>query len=617
MLTSKSVENSKKEGGTNRSTYVFLAILVVSYFAFALQHLTKFLTADEHYWIYERIPQYWDALFLGELKKTYINDKPGVSIALVSGFGYFANYQEMRDGVEQNKYIKSLDPHSDDNLQDNFLALRLPLVIFNGLFLIVFFWLIKKITENDWIALWGVLFAALSPILIGISQIINPDALLWSFSTGAILSYLNLLKSSERKFLALTAVFVGMAILTKYVSNILFPLLAFLLIYYFLIEYGQKIKVENAKEYVLRQLAYYGIVVAGALVTVSVFMPAVFVKISYLKKLTLDFSGLQKTSWLIILAIIFLLADMFWKNRLTFFFQKFILRKDVVVKFVYLMLIFIFAGLLLGRYFNPEWSLFQNVSFDTKNLSDIKDLNQYNFIHLALLEFSPLVFSLTPIVVLLVLTLWIKRLFGKGEQEFLTFSLSVFLLLYYFGSIFSDTLATIRYSIILYPLLAILAGISLWEISLYFKQKYEIKIMFTVAVFACSFVSLYLIKPFYFNYTSALLPKNQTITDSWGYGGYEAVQYLNAMPGSENMMIWSDFFGVCEFFQGKCLTAYNVNSETTKIDYYVLTRRGKIRYKGNRDGAGAKKYYEAANPVWELYIDDRPDNYIKIYKSIN
>lgn len=599
------------------TVYVLLFLTIALYFSFSFHHITDFLTADEHYWIYERIPQYWDALSSGELKKTYINDKPGVSIALISGVGYFANYSEIRAGIEQNRYTKSLEPHSDNNLRDNLLFLRLPLVIFNGFFLILFFWLIKRLTENDWIALGSVIFAALSPILIGISQIINPDTLLWSFSAGAILAYLNLLKSEERKFLFLTIAFTGLAILTKYVSTILFPFFIFLLIYYILSEYNQKIKSAEAKKYALRQLAYYGIIVGGALVTVSLLMPAVFVKISYLQKLTLDFSGLQKTLWLIGLGMAFVLIDAFSKNKLTIFFQKYILRKDFIFKIILLFLILIFFWLILGRNLNPHWGLFENIPFDIKNLSDIDEQNFPNLFNLLLLEFSPLVFSLTPLVLILTLTLWIKALFINNKYNFLIFSLSFFILIYYLGSIFSDTLATIRYSVMLYPLLAFLAGISLWEISLYLKKFPAKNILITLVALIISFSSLWLISPYYFNYTNAFLPKDQIITDSWGYGGYEATTYLNSLTGAENLTIWSDFYGVCEFFKGTCLTKYKVNQTTNPIDYYILTRRGKIRYQGSHDGAGAKKYYSSDNPVWELLIDNRPENYIRIFKSVN
>lgn len=601
----------------NRIVVILVSATLGFYFIFSSLHLVNFLTADEHYWIYERIPQYWDALNSGEFQKTYINDKPGVSIALVSGFGYFANYQEMRSGIEQNKNIKSLDPHHDDNLAANLLALRLPLVIFNGLFILVIFWLIRRFTENDWIALWSALLMSLSPILIGISQIINPDALLWSLSAAAIFSYLNLLKSNERKFVVLTAFFVGMSLLTKYVANILFPFFIFLLVYYFITEYGKTISALDAKKYILRQLASYFIIIAGALLTVSILMPAVFVKASYLEKLTLDFSGLTKVLPIIALAVIFLIVDIFAKHKLTIFFQRFVFRKDILFKILLSTLIAVFLILIVGRNINHDWEIFQKVPFDMKDLGDISDKNYPNLAGLFFLEFNPLVFSLTPIVLGLLLALWIRTLFKKSDCDFYIYSISFFILMYYAGSILSGTLATIRYSVILYPLIAFLAGISLWNIFSFFKKFRRWDLFLTILIFILSTASLIKIYPFYFNYTNFLLPKDQIMTDSWGYGGYEAAQYLNSLPNANQMVIWSDFFGVCEFFKGECLTKYNVDFEKTQINYYVLTRRGEIRYKFSHDRARAKKYYSANDPVWQLEIDNRPENSVRVFKALN
>ena len=128
------------------------------------------------------------------------------------------------------------------------------------------------------------------------------------------------------------------------------------------------------------------------------------------------------------------------------------------------------------------------------------------------------------------------------------------------------------------------------------------------------------IRPFYFNYTNLLLPQKIIINDAWGYGGYEAAQYLNTLPNAKNSAIWSDYYGVCEFFVGRCLTAYTFDKEKIKPDYYVLTRRGGIRYMSKYDnwemksGLTAYKYYNVSNPDWQLFIGNHPGNFIKVIK---
>ena len=78
---------------TKEKTFVFsmLLISILSFFAFGFFHIDKFETTDEHLWKYGRIKQYWQAVKTQDWEKTYINDKPGVTVALVSGFGLLSH----------------------------------------------------------------------------------------------------------------------------------------------------------------------------------------------------------------------------------------------------------------------------------------------------------------------------------------------------------------------------------------------------------------------------------------------------------------------------------------------------------------------------------------------
>jgi hypothetical protein len=122
--------------------------------------------------------------------------------------------------------------------------------------------------------------------------------------------------------------------------------------------------------------------------------------------------------------------------------------------------------------------------------------------------------------------------------------------------------------------------------------------------------------------SNTLLPKDALIADAWGYGGYEATEYLNALPNASELTVWSDYYGVCEFFVGRCLTAYTFDGTQIQPDYYVLTRRGEARYMSRFDrwerlsGLTAHRYYRqtAIPPVWSLELDDRPGNYVKVFR---
>jgi hypothetical protein len=204
-------------------------------------------------------------------------------------------------------------------------------------------------------------------------------------------------------------------------------------------------------------------------------------------------------------------------------------------------------------------------------------------------------------------------------------AISSFLLIFNVATMISDTLTTIRYSIVLYPMIALVSAWGAYNLlsakkiaGLKYAPQYT-----TSLIFCLSLISLFLIKPFYFNYTSFFLPKDASITDSWGYGGYEASQYINQLPNVENLTVWSDYFGVCEFVKSKCITSYNFSNEQYKIDYFVLTGRGEKRYNPSsirwtmepQATVQAYPYYSKNNPQWELYIDDRKANFIKIFKA--
>src|SRR3989338_4647557 len=123
--------------------HISLAFILSAYFFFGIGHLEKFITADEHYWVEERIPQYWDAVAEGKWEKTFINDKPGVSLALVSGVGLLFEPQPARHFSESDGRLLRYDISGTDPL---LFASRLPILIVNGLLLLLLFWLIGKLT---------------------------------------------------------------------------------------------------------------------------------------------------------------------------------------------------------------------------------------------------------------------------------------------------------------------------------------------------------------------------------------------------------------------------------------------------------------------------------------
>lgn len=603
---------------------IFCLMAIVAIFLFfGVQHITKFVTADEHYWFQERIPQYWEAISSGKYKKTLVNDKPGVTTAIISGLGLLFEKNTQSHLIKINDDIKIYDTKRTENIN---AAFRYPLLIFNGLFIIFFFWIIFKITANKWIALWSSAFIGLSPIIIGISQIVNPDSLLWTFSCAGIFSYFALLKQEQKKYVILTAIFTGLAILSKYTANILFPFYFLLLLVSFIAN-KKNTNSSEIKKYFKLQLSNYLLIIVGSLAVIVVFLPAVFIKPIYLYRLTMGFSEMKIIFGLIFAAVIAIHIDLQLLNsKISLLIKKIFSRKNSWVKFITFILLVIFLALIIGRNIFIDWKLFDAIPFDIKKISYTDNIGYYpNIFELFLLEFNSLVFSLTPIVILFTIFVWVQSIISKKyhEYNFYIFSVTFFIFIYFVASMASDVVSIVRYSIILYPLFAFLAAIGLWSIyDLWLKKIYlDARIILTIAIIGISVSSLFFIKPFYFNYANFLLPKNKIISDAWGYGGYEAAEYLNSLPNAEKLTVWSDYYGVCEFFKGTCITEYNFVVKPLLIDYYILTRRGEIRYNSNwsdwspDNGVKATEYYKNPDPLWHIYIDDRPENFIKIYKN--
>ncbi|MFZ2193675.1 MAG: phospholipid carrier-dependent glycosyltransferase [Candidatus Moraniibacteriota bacterium] len=597
---------------------LFLITFVI-YFSFGFHHIGKFITADEHLWIYDRIPRYWSAISTQNWKKTYVHEKPGITLAIISGTGLL-KYPGPTNYLRENQANKT---GTTQPLENMLTAFRLPVLIFNGLFSLFFFWILFRITKNKWIALWSSILNILSPSLLGMSQIVNSDSLLWTFATATILSFIAYLETSKKKFAVLTSLFLGLSMLTKFTATILLPFLFIISIIFFLEknkDYLDK-KAELAKKILQSAIAFF-LIIVGSLATFAILLPASFFKLKEcLYDGTIGYSNMAFILLPISVIQLLLIAEYFWmKNKLTIT----ILEKTQKVwslcsKAIYAFLALIFLISIFNYFFGHDFLNLEKVPFDARQGAIFKDTSLLKKIFL---EARPTVFSLTPLVIFFCLFLWIKSLFSNTKERFIVFTFSTFIIIYTAAIIQQDLLNIIRYNVIIYPAFSILAAIGIYYFIPKNKKSEWIYLFATILILFFSLISLWKIKPFYFNYSNFFLPKKYVTVDSWGYGGYEAAKYLNSLPDAEKKTIWTDYYGVCEFFKGNCLIRYSINQAISPIDYFVFTRRGKIRYdqkmkdksfvKKSKNLLKLKPYYEEALPLWEIQIDNRPENYIKI-----
>jgi len=601
------LKNKKKQGA-------FLSLLLIPlclYFGFGFHHLTKFETADEHYWMYDpvegRIHDYWNALGRKDWLSTRINDKPGVMLAYVSGIGILLENNLHKRAIAPANYQSAFSSLETEKI--NFVF-RMPLLIFNGFFSLFLFWAMKRLTKNTWLALTATSLILLNPIIIGVSQIINPDSLLWIFSFSSMLSLLNYLKYQKRLDIVFCALFFGFALLSKYSAVIFIPFFFVVILVYLFQENDPLVFAQKANADMLAYLS----VLCGAFMVFAILMPAVIINPGYFYYGTIGFKGMAPIFWFIIASSFLIYCDAYFlKSKYVFILARGI---DRIFPFLLRAVFFSISGLFCLVIIN--WSI-------GNNFLDIKGINfdaghdypfrRQDFLDKVFLEIYPLIFSLTPLSLLSLVALWTKGAFKKLKYPLIVFSLTSFLLIFYAAVLKQDLLVNIRYSVMLYPLLMFLVALAIDEFFGNMRSIHKLVIFFVIII--TSSVNLWLIKPYYFNYTNNLLPKDRIITGAWGYGGYEAAQILNALPDSKNLKVWSDYWGVCYFFDGTCVQASGYNSymgksEENTIDYYVMTRRGQIT---NNKIWNILREDLSEKPIWRLNIDDREKNFIAIYKA--
>lgn len=656
-----------------------LGVAMVIYFVFAFHHLTKFISADEHFWLpnsgAERIQNYWKAIAERDWKDTRINDKPGITLAYTSGLALLFE----KNPKDQFIYSKGpVDIYNPEKTEEINFWYRLPIVLVTALSFLFFFWIIKRITKNAWLALFATVGMLSSPILLGISQIVNPDSLFWIFGAASVLSFYLYLQKGSWKIATMTGIFLGLSLASKYVSVIFFPFFFFMFVAYFFMEYELlSADKEMFAKYVWKRALGYVFILLGGMLLFALMMPASFVEPKYFYEGTIGFPGMKLIFWLTMIANATIGLDAFFvKSRgLRFVFEKLSMLRTYVPKAIYVVLAGTFVFVLVNWLSRHAFIDLSMIPFDAKRKDSFGELAFYKKY---IMQFVALAFSLTPITLFLLIFLWVKAIFAEIKYATLTLVLSMFFLVFYAGVIEQGLLVTVRYSIILFPFTMILAAIGINELLSFSKTREEkramlayfvimmpvvllqlfslidqyffegnlresvsheyflimtviffvggfllirliakkysswkmleniSKLKFFGAFFACNILGILLISPFYFSYTNELLPKKYIISGAWGYGGYEAAEFLNKLPNAKELTLWADVYGVCEFFVGNCIHTSKIDPVKYPVDYYFRSLQSTInpRFKTNM-----------GKDIWRMRIDGRPKSFLKIYKE--
>lgn len=609
---------------------------MLMFFVFGLYHLSKFETVDEHFWKFERIPRYFAAIRTHDLEKTYINDKPGITVALISGFGLLS-YPE--PGKKQMLAVSDIDTAGIFDKYDaaqtqavNF-AFRLPIILFATFSLFLFFWLALAAFDSLWIALLTAMLIAFNPILIGMSQIINPDSFFWIFGGLSAIAYLALINTQKKKFLLICGVLTGMALLSKYTAFVLFlfyGLAAISKIIFQAPENAAKMDWKSLWKYI-REIAVIFLISIG---TFSLLLPAVFAKPEYLFRGISQFLNIKSIVLLSVVAIFFGLLAFYKRNMAGKFAKILSLKKHFFLGAACLafslLTIVSLANVWTGQKLAPVDALRDAAYANEPKKFNFKPLIDKNTglieknAELFLMESYPFIFSLSPLLIFLILFVSARSFTKKisDENAAIIFPILVFSLLYFASTIFAGVVTNARYLIILYPLFALLGAIAIFEFGNNFqiaRKKFMAVSALVILIFGT--ISLWSMRPFYFSYANFLLPKEFSIHDSWGHGSFEAAQYLNALPGAKDKIIWSDSDTVCRFFQGRCLKSRKIDLNIVTPDYFVISKRGEIKPRNRfllinplSPEKNSDYYFEKLKNdyVWQILINGRPDNFIKI-----
>ncbi len=591
-----------------------IAIVLLINLTLGLARLGNYSSVDEPYWTYGRITKFWNGIKAHNWKTTSVNDKPGITVAILSGAGLATidpmPYKSLRGDVKTDAELRDINTIN--------FAFRLPIYLFCVILLPFFYILLRKLFDEA-IALIGFTLIGLSPIILGISLIINPDSLLWIFLPLSFLSYLVFQKTESKKYLYWSGFLLGLALLTKYVANILY-------IFFFFLPFLEYILAEKKPElrsYLKKSLRDYALLVAISMVTYFILYPATWVN----PKILLDGTFLSqafRTTWPLFVGLIFfILTDVFlFKEKLTqWMLDVFSKYKHALIQSVAVLFLFGIAFTLLNTYTGMR--LFDTAATLASPKGEGVGLLLYADKITA--DIYSLIFGISPIALLgliVALLLVTKKKWLESYEAKIVFFFSLFILFYYLASTVNSVVATVRYQIVLYPFAFVMSAIglshilSLKKVSRYFPTFAGVALVIVLSVW-----SLLSVRPFYFAYTSTLLPEQYFVNlKDMGDGSYEAAQYLNSLPNPEKLTVWSDKGAVCAVFKGKCIIGFsNKRIKGVNFDYVVVSSGRKSRTLKLSGSANKiidfKKAYATDDTTFTVTIGSRPNNSVKVIKK--
>lgn len=628
LNSDKRILTENTQPKTKNSALIAIAIfsIMLTSLLFGNYHIGKMAIVDEPLWTFDRIPDFWKNVGEKDWYNSRVSDKPGLTVAVLSGTGLF--FEKNPQYFENMPWVNN-EIISEKSIENFNYAFRFPIWLFVILSLPIFYLLLKKLIGQT-SALLSITFIGLSPIMLGNARIINPDSILWIFVTLSIITYLIYLRSIRKTDLFLSALFLSLGILTKYTANILYFFFLALIFAEYIFNHA-KYSQESFYIYLKKHLLNYCLLVALSFAIFYACYPGVWEKPSRVLIGTI-YSQAFEPLWPFFASLLgFILLDLllfksFLMSAVVKFFVKF--KRALFVGISSLFLASILAT-LTNVYLSMKFFDFENILASPK--SSFAATSVLGFF---LSNFYPMIFGISVVALLAIMAFLVLALQNKAklnQQSVLTaFYLMLFIIAYYLGAVASHVASIIRYQIVVFPIIFIIAGIACSEIFRLFVLKknddaqkiFSKQIVFFVGLLIVLFTSLWQSKPFYMSYVSALLPEKYYLDiKDMGEGSYEAAHYLNSLPNAHNLNIWTDKQGVCVFFVGKCHSALSAKTFATRqIDYFVVSSGRKSRTTKmsgiiSINGASFMDIYNSENFVQKIELGGRPNNFVKIVET--
>ncbi len=198
------------------SAYILLILAVLLP---RLPALDSFVTLDEPYWL-SMGSNFYYAIGQREFQNTVYEYQPAVTtmwIVMFAMLTYFPEYRGLGQGyLEFEK--GALDPFMLEHGKTPLVLLRdarLIQVLVIGILFLLLYYLLQRIVSKP-TAFVAVLFASLDPFFLGMSRLLNHEAMLSLFVVVSILAfYIYLVQERRIGFLLLSGIAAGLAQLTK------------------------------------------------------------------------------------------------------------------------------------------------------------------------------------------------------------------------------------------------------------------------------------------------------------------------------------------------------------------------------------------------------------------